>query len=136
MFEIQNRIRIGHRGGHQRTRVLRRGRHYDLQSGRAIEPCLSVLAVVRARVAKAAPRHTDDHRNGRAPSVALLGRVVDELIESGRGKVVELHFGDRTLAGERRTDRMPKIAFSAIGELMMRSPNSFSRGRSSRNAPP
>ena len=61
-----------------------------------------------------------------APAVALLRRVVHELIESGRDEVVELHLGDRALARRcAAPTAMPKIAFSAIGELMMRSPNSF-----------
>jgi hypothetical protein len=34
----------------------------------------------------------------------LLRRVVDELIEPGRDEVVELHFRDRTLAGDGRAD--------------------------------
>ena len=101
---VQDRIRIGDGGRHQRARVRRRRRDDDLQSGRAIEPGLRVLAVIRARVAQAAPRHAHDHRHGAAPPIADLRGVVHELIEAGRDEVVELHLADRPLPGERGAD--------------------------------
>ena len=60
---VEHRIGIGDGARHQRARVLRRRRHDDLQARRAIEPGLGVLAVVRARVTQAAPRHAHDHRH-------------------------------------------------------------------------
>ncbi len=71
--------------------------------------------MIRTRVAQAAPWHPDHHRNAEATAVAQLGGVVDELIEPGRDEVVELHFADRPLAGERGAD-----AYSQDGALAER----------------
>ncbi len=101
---IEDRIRIGDGRRHQRARVVRRRRHDDLQSRRAIEPAFGVLRMIRAGVAQAAARHADDHRRSAAPSVPVLGRVVDELIEPRGDEVIELHLADRTLSGNRRAD--------------------------------
>ena len=98
----------------QRARVLRRRRHDDLQPGRAVEPGLGVLAVVRTRVPQPAPRHPDDHRHRPAPPVPDLRGVVDELVEAGGDEIVELHLADRPLAGERGADADAEHA--AFGE--------------------
>src|SRR5438876_8181922 len=60
--------------------------------------------MVRARMAQAAPRHPDHHRDAEAEAIAQLGGVVDELVEPGRDEIVELHLADRPLAGERGAD--------------------------------
>ena len=101
---VQHRIRIGDGGGHQRARVFRRRGHDDLQARRAIEPRLGVLAVIRAGVAQAAPRHAHHHRHFPAPAIPDLRGVVDELIESGRDEIVELHFADRPQSRQRGAD--------------------------------
>ena len=101
---VQDRIGIGDGRGHQRARVFGRRRHDDLQARRAIEPRLGVLAVIRAGVAQAAPRHAHDHRHFAAPAIADLRGVVDELIESGGDEIVELHFADRPQPGQRGAD--------------------------------
>ena len=101
---IEHRIGIGDRSGHQRPRIGRRGRHDDLEAGCAVEPGLGVLAVIRAGVTQAAPRHAQDHRDRAAPPVADLRRVVDQHVEAGRDEVVELHLANRALPGERRAD--------------------------------
>ena len=65
-------------------------------------------------MAQATPRHAHDHRHRTAPPVANLGRVVDELIETTRDEVVELHLADRPLTGKRRTDAHAQHA--ALGD--------------------
>ena len=134
VLEVENGIRVGDSRRHQRTRVLRRRWHHDFQSGRAVEPRFGVLAMVWTRVAQASPRHPEDHRNRRAPPVALLCRVVDDLIEPGRGKVVELRLGDRTLSRERGTDRDSEDGVlgnrridDAIAELLQQRPEQQKR---------
>ena len=111
---IQHRIGIGDGGGHQRARVFGRRRDHDLQSRRAIEPRLGVLAVIRAGVAQPAPRHAHDHRHVAAPAIANLRGVVDELIESGRDEIVELHLADRPQPRERGADA--DAEHGALGE--------------------
>ena len=101
---VEHGIRIRHGGRHQRARVGRRRRHDDLQPGRAVEPGLGVLAVVRTGVPQAAPRHAQHHRHGPAPAIADLRGVVHQLVEAGRDEIVELHLADRALAGERGAD--------------------------------
>ena len=134
MLVVEHRIRIGDRRRHQRARVVRRRRHDDLQPGRAVEPGLGVLRVIRAGVAQPAPRHAHDHRHAAAPAIADLRRVVHELVEAGRDEVVELDLADRPLPGERRADADAEHgAFGerrvddAIAELLQQRPQQQER---------
>ena len=101
---VQHRIGIGDGGRHQRARVVRRRRNDDLDAGRAVEPGFGILRVVRTGVAQPAPRHAHHHRRAAAPAVAVLRRVVHELVEAGGDEVVELDLADRPLPRQRRTD--------------------------------
>ena len=105
---VEDGVGVGDRGRKERARIGGRGRHDDLQARRPIEPRLGVLAVVRTRVTQPSPRHPHDHRDRPAPPVPDLRGVVDELVEAGRDKVVELDLADRALAGERRADADPQ----------------------------
>src|SRR5437899_1259235 len=51
-----------------------------------------------------APGHANNHRNAGAPAVANLSGVVDELIEPGGDKIVELDFSDGPLTRKGRPD--------------------------------
>ena len=55
-------------------------------------------------MAQTAERHADDERHVGAPAVSDFRGVVDQLIESGRNEIVELHLADRTLTRERGAD--------------------------------
>src|SRR5262249_3194868 len=91
-------------GSHERPRVLRRRGNDDLQTRDPVEPGFRVLAVIRTRMAKPSPGHPHDHRHRATPAVSDLRRVVDELVEARGDEVVELHFAEGPLAGERRSD--------------------------------
>ena len=120
MLVVQHRIRIRDSRRHQRPRVERRRRDDDLESGRAIEPRLGVLRVVRSGVPQPAPRHADDHRDRSAPAVPNLCRVVHELVEAGRDEIVELDLADRPKARQRRSDARAK--HRAFGERRIQDP--------------
>ncbi len=53
---------------------------------------------------QSAPGHAKHHRNRCAPAIAGLGGIVDELIESGRHKIVELNLADRPHSCESHAD--------------------------------
>ena len=120
MLVVEHRIGIGDGARHQRARVGRRRGHDDLQAGRAVEPRLGVLAVVRPGMTQPAPRHAHHHRHRAAPAIADLGGVVHELVEAGRDEVVELHLADRPLARQRGADAGAE--HGALGERRVEDP--------------
>ena len=114
MLVVQHRVWIRHGRGHEPAGVFGGRRHHNFQAGRAIEPGLGVLAVIRPAVAHAAPRHPHHHRHLAAPPVADLRGVVHELIEARCHEVVELHLADRTLPGQGRAHADPQ--YRAFGQ--------------------
>ena len=67
---------------------------------------LDRLRVIERTVDRAAPRHADHHRH--APrairAIAHPSGFVDDLLESGRAEVRELHLGDGQEAAQRGAD--------------------------------
>jgi len=68
------------------------------------EPRLGVLGVIEPAVDPSACWASNHDRRGLPPPipVAQRGRLVDDLVESTRDEVAELHLGDRSEAQERR----------------------------------
>src|SRR6187401_3256207 len=83
---------------------------------------------------QAAPWHAHHHRDRPTPPVADLGRIVHELVETAGDEIIELHFAERPLTGERRADAHTEdTAFSnwriddAIAELREQRPQQKKR---------
>ena len=106
VLEVDHRVVVADRRLQQAFRVVRRGWRDDLETGPVDEPRLRVLRVVQPAADVAAARRAHDDRHGRAPAVpvAKRRRLVDDLIETARDEVGELHLGNRPVAAQRGAD--------------------------------
>lgn len=105
MLKEEDRVRVLEGHAQEALRVCRRRGVGDFQAGNVEEPGFGALGVERAGGDAAAGGHADDDVSGSAPAPVDFGQIVDNLIESTRHEIAELHFDHGLAAGNRQAQR-------------------------------
>ena len=106
VLEEDDRVVVVDRRPEQAAHVLGRRREHDLQARDVHEPRLELLRVLRARRPAGAALRADRqrHLDLAARHVAVLRRLVDDLLERERQEVLVHDLDDRAHARHRRAD--------------------------------
>src|ERR1019366_9040001 len=110
-----DRVIYGHSLEQHAVGILYRGGRHDDQARIMRVDCLHALAMERTTARSAAAGQANRDRAGDPGSPMQGGRLIDDLVEGGRGEIGELHFDNRPHSLNGRTHRQSEHCIFANG---------------------